>query len=158
MEKIGKYKVLGLLGKGGMGIVYKALDPDIERDVAIKTIRFDNFQEGTQKDDLMARFIREARAAGKLNHPNIVTVYDVGREEDLTYIVMQYIEGQSLQALIDSGKRLSPPGDRRSHETGRRRLGLRPQQRHRPPRHQAGQYPDRQDPTSPFSPISASPG
>jgi len=109
MEKIGKYKIFGILGKGGMGIVYKALDPDIDREVAIKTIRFDNFQEGTQKDDLMARFIREARAAGKLSHPNIVTVYDVGREEDLTYIVMQYVEGQSLQALIDSGKRLSPP-------------------------------------------------
>ena len=109
MDKIGKYKILGVLGKGGMGIVYKALDPDIEREVAIKTIRFDNFHEGTQKDDLMARFIREARAAGKLAHPNIVTVYDVGREEDLTYIVMQYVEGQSLQGLIDSGKRLSPP-------------------------------------------------
>ena len=109
MDKIGKYKILGMLGKGGMGIVYKALDPDIERVVAIKTIRFDNFQDGTQKDDLMARFIREARAAGKLSHPNIVTVYDVGREEDLTYIVMQYIEGQSLQALIDSGRRFAPP-------------------------------------------------
>jgi serine/threonine protein kinase len=109
MDKIGKYKILGILGKGGMGIVYKALDPDIERTVAIKTIRFDNFQEGTQKDDLMARFIREARAAGRLSHPNIVTVYDVCREQDLTYIVMQFVEGQSLQALIDSGKRLSPP-------------------------------------------------
>lgn len=109
MDKIGKYKILGILGKGGMGIVYKAIDPDIEREVAIKTIRFDNFQEGTQKDDLMARFIREARAAGKLSHPNIVTVYDVCREQDLTYIVMQFVEGQSLQALIDSGKRLSPP-------------------------------------------------
>ena len=109
MDKIGKYKILGILGKGGMGIVYKALDPDIEREVAIKTIRFDNFQEGTQKDDLMTRFIREARAAGKLSHPNIVTVYDVCREQDLTYIVMQFVEGQSLQALIDSGKRLSPP-------------------------------------------------
>jgi serine/threonine-protein kinase len=109
MDKIGKYKILGVLGKGGMGIVYKALDPDIEREVAIKTIRFDNFQEGTQKDDLMTRFIREARAAGKLSHPNIVTVYDVCREQDLTYIVMQFVEGQSLRALIDSGKRLSPP-------------------------------------------------
>jgi len=90
-----------------MGIVYKALDPDIERDVAIKTIRFDTLTDGTAKDDLMARFIREARAAGKLAHPNIITVYDVGREKDVTYIVMQYIEGQSLQALIDSGKRFS---------------------------------------------------
>ena len=109
MDNIGKYKILGILGKGGMGIVYKALDPDIERDVAIKTIRFENFPEGTQKDDLIARFVREARAAGKLAHANIVTVYDVGRENDLTYIVMQYIEGRSLQALIDSGKRFTPP-------------------------------------------------
>jgi serine/threonine protein kinase len=107
MRKIGKYKILEILGKGGMGIVYKALDPDIEREVAIKTIRFDTLTDGTEKDDLMARFIREARAAGKLAHPNIITVYDVGREKDLTYIVMQYIEGQSLQAVIDSGKRFS---------------------------------------------------
>jgi serine/threonine protein kinase len=108
MEKIGKYKILGILGKGGMGIVYRGLDPDIEREVAIKTIRFDNFSEGTAKDDLMARFIREARAAGKLTHSNIVTVYDVCRENNLTYIVMQYVEGQSLQAVIDSGKKFTP--------------------------------------------------
>jgi predicted Ser/Thr protein kinase/tetratricopeptide (TPR) repeat protein len=107
MKKIGKYKIQCTLGKGGMGIVYRALDPDIERDVAIKTIRFDTLTDGTAKDDLMARFIREARAAGKLAHPNIITVYDVGKEKDITYIVMQYIEGQSLQALIDSGKRFS---------------------------------------------------
>lgn len=107
MKKIGKYKIQCILGKGGMGIVYRALDPDIERDVAIKTIRFDTLTDGTAKDDLMARFIREARAAGKLAHPNIITVYDVGKEKDITYIVMQYIEGQSLQALIDSGKRFS---------------------------------------------------
>jgi len=107
MDKIGKYKILGILGKGGMGIVYKALDPDIEREVAIKTIRFDTLSEGTQKDDLIARFIREARAAGKMVHPNIVTIYEVGREMDLTYIVMQYVEGQSLQALIDAGKKFS---------------------------------------------------
>jgi serine/threonine protein kinase len=107
MKKIGKYKILGLLGKGGMGIVYKALDPDIEREVAIKTIRFDTLTDGTAKDDQMARFIREARAAGKLAHPNIITVYDVGKEKDMTYIVMQYIEGQSLQATLDSGKKFS---------------------------------------------------
>jgi len=107
MKKIGKYKILGILGKGGMGIVYKALDPDIERDVAIKTIRFDTFTDGTEKDDLMARFMREARAAGKLAHPNIVTIYEVGREKDVTYIVMQYIEGQNLQGLMHSGKKFS---------------------------------------------------
>ena len=108
MDKIGKYKILGILGKGGMGIVYRGLDPDIEREVAIKTIRFDNFSDGTAKDDLMGRFIREARAAGKLTHSNIVTVYDVCRENDLTYIVMQYIEGQSLQAAMDAGTAFTP--------------------------------------------------
>jgi len=90
-----------------MGIVYKALDPDIDREVAIKTIRFDLMSDGTDKEELMKRFIREAQAAGKLTHPNIVTIYDVGREGDLTYIVMQYIEGQSLQKMIASRKEIS---------------------------------------------------
>ena len=107
MKTIGKYRILETLGKGGMGIVYKALDPDIDREVAIKTIHFDVVSEGTERDDMMARFIREARAAGKMSHPNIITVYDVGREGDLTYIVMQYVEGQSLQGLIASGKKFS---------------------------------------------------
>ncbi|MDH7513398.1 MAG: serine/threonine-protein kinase [Clostridiales bacterium] len=108
MKKIGKYTVLSILGKGGMGIVYKALDPDIEREVAIKTIRFDTLIDGTEKDDVMTRFIREAKAAGRLSHPNITTIYDVCREKDVTYIVMQFVEGQSLQGLIDSGKKFPP--------------------------------------------------
>jgi len=108
MKNIGKYKILGIIGKGGMGIVYKALDPDIEREVAIKTIRFDTLTEGIEKEEMLTRVIREAKAAGRLNHRNIITVYDVIRDEDLTYIVMQYVDGQSLQALIDSGKVFSP--------------------------------------------------
>ncbi len=108
MKKIGKYTVLGILGKGGMGIVYKALDPDIEREVAIKTIRFDTLVDGTEKDDMMTRFVREAKAAGRLSHPNITTIYDVCREKDVTYIVMQFVEGQSLQGLIDSGRKFPP--------------------------------------------------
>lgn len=109
MKKIGKYTILGILGKGGMGIVYKALDPDIEREVAIKTIRFDTLVDGTEKDEMMTRFIREAKAAGRLSHPNIITIYDVCREKDVTYIVMQFVEGQSLQGLIDSARAFSPP-------------------------------------------------
>ena len=89
MKKIGKYKVLGVLGQGGMGIVYKGLDPDIEREVAIKTIRVDTGTDGGKKEELLTRIIREAKAAGRLNHPNIITIYDVVREKDLTYIVMQ---------------------------------------------------------------------
>jgi serine/threonine protein kinase len=109
MEKIGKYKIIDLLGKGAMGIVYKALDPDIDREVAIKTIRFDLISDDNEKNELMLRFIREAQAAGKLVHPNIITIHDVGKEKDMTYIVMQFIDGPSLQNLISSKKRLPAP-------------------------------------------------
>jgi len=108
MEKIGKYKVQGLLGQGAMGIVYKALDPDINRNVAIKVVRFDRISEEAEKTEVIRRFIREAQAVGKLEHPNIITIYDVGRVEDLTYIVMQIIEGQSLKKALSGGK-TSPP-------------------------------------------------
>lgn len=107
-EKIGKYKILGTLGRGGMGIVYKGLDPDIEREVAIKTIRIDTIAEGAQKEEMLARVVREAKAAGRLDHPNIITIYDVIHEADLTYIVMQYVDGHSLQNRMDSGVRFSP--------------------------------------------------
>ncbi len=109
MKKIGKYEILSILGKGAMGIVYKALDPDIDRQVAIKTIRFDLASEETDNEEIMQRFIREAQAAGKLTHPNIITIFDVGREKDLTYIVMQFIEGPSLQRLIAHGEKFSVP-------------------------------------------------
>jgi serine/threonine-protein kinase len=109
MKKIGKYEILSILGKGAMGIVYKALDPDIDRQVAIKTIRFDLDSEETDNEEIMQRFIREAQAAGKLTHPNIITIFDVGREKDLTYIVMQFIEGPSLQRLIAHGEKFSIP-------------------------------------------------
>ena len=109
LEKIGKYKIIEVLGKGAMGIVYKAQDPDIERFVAIKTIRFDKVDEPTDQTEMMQRFMREAQAVGKLEHSNIVTIYDVGREEDLTYIVMQYVDGYSLQKVNESGKRPALP-------------------------------------------------
>ena len=107
MKKIGKYDIQSILGKGAMGIVYRALDPDINRKVAIKTIRFDLASEETDNEEIMQRFMREAQAAGKLTHPNIITIFDVGREEDLTYIVMQFIEGPSLQRLIAQGEKFS---------------------------------------------------
>jgi serine/threonine-protein kinase len=107
-EKIGKYKILGMLGRGGMGIVYRGLDPDIEREVAIKTICFDTVTEGAEKEEMLSRVVREAKAAGRLDHPNIITIYDVIHEGDLTFIVMQYVDGHSLLSLIDSGSRFSP--------------------------------------------------
>ncbi len=107
MKKIGKYEIINILGKGAMGIVYKALDPVINREVAIKTIRFDLAHEDSENEEIMQRFMREAQAAGKLSHPNIITIYDVGREESVTYIVMQLIEGKSLQRVIATGEKLT---------------------------------------------------
>jgi len=108
LETIGKYKVLDTLGQGAMGVVYKALDPDINREVAIKTVRFDMLSDAAGKDEIMRRFIREAQAVGKLEHPNIITIYEVGREGDSTYIVMQLAKGQSLKEILDSGKSYKP--------------------------------------------------
>ncbi len=107
MEKIGKYEIIEEIGRGAMGVVYKALDPDINREVAIKTIRFDMLSDGSEKEEMMRRFVREAQAVGKLEHSNIITIYNVGREGDSTYIVMQYIEGKSLQEIISSRKKYS---------------------------------------------------
>lgn len=108
METIGKYKITGELGKGAMGIVYKAVDPDINRVVAIKLIRSDVVSEDSEKGEAHKRFIREAQSAGNLEHPNIITIYEVGREGNQTFIVMQYVDGESLKEAIVAGKRYSP--------------------------------------------------
>jgi serine/threonine-protein kinase len=108
MDKIGKYQIIQVMGKGAMGIVYKALDPDINRTVAIKTVHFDSVSTGRTREDLVTRFMREAQAVGCLSHPNIVMIHDVGREGDLTYIVMQLVEGRSLERVIDSGRKFTP--------------------------------------------------
>ncbi len=98
---LGKYRLDAELGRGGMGIVYLAFDTVLERPVALKTIISD------QKDtSLRQRFLREARAAGKLRHNNIVTVYDFGVEDDKMYIVMEYLEGRDLGELIAQRPRM----------------------------------------------------
>lgn len=107
MEKIGKYKILGELGRGAMGIVYKGEDPLIGRTVAVKTIRMESFHKPHEQAEVTQRFIREAQSAGNLSHPNIVTIYDVGQSEGMTYIAMEYIEGQSLDVLIAMRKEFS---------------------------------------------------
>ncbi len=95
--KVGKYEILGVIGRGGMGVVYSARDPVIDRIVAIKTIRI--AEEGCD-DDQIGRLRMEARSAGKLQHPNIVTVYDFGEEGDLSYIVMEYVQGINLSRVV----------------------------------------------------------
>ena len=97
-KKLGKYDVLDVIGRGGMGIVYKATDPGIGRVVAIKMVT-----GGIGNDpELLMRFYREAQSAGKLQHPNIVTVYDLGDQDGNPYMVMEYLEGESLESIITS--------------------------------------------------------
>lgn len=96
-ERLGKYTIQGILGKGAMGVVYKAHDPGIKRLVAIKTIRKDLIEDSTSAGSMSARFRNEAQAAGALAHPGIVAVYDYGEDADLAYIAMEYVEGNSLR-------------------------------------------------------------
>lgn len=105
LSHIGRYEVIEELGRGAMGIVYKANDPLIERFVAIKSINLQILPE-KEKDAYKARFYQEAKAAGHLNHPNIVTIHDLGESGDMAYIAMELMEGRELQAILDSGKRL----------------------------------------------------
>ena len=102
--KIGKYEILATLGRGGMGVVYKARDPRIDRVVAIKTILLG--EEAAGDESLLDRLHMEARSAGRLQHPSIVTIYDFGEEGDLSYIVMEFVEGVNLARLIDEGRQI----------------------------------------------------
>jgi len=103
-QKIGRYNITGELGKGAMGVVYKATDPNIGRSVALKTTRVD--AHGLETEDLLRRFRNEARMAGTLNHPNIVTIYDAGEQEGVFYIAMEYIEGETLHGLLSQHRSL----------------------------------------------------
>jgi serine/threonine-protein kinase len=102
-KQLGKYRIDGILGKGAMGVVYKAFDPGIERVVALKTIRKEMFSESEQLE-LIGRFKNEAQAAGRLSHPNIVTVYDYGEDADSAYIAMEFVEGTGLDTLLVPGR------------------------------------------------------
>jgi serine/threonine protein kinase len=105
--KAGRYEILGELGRGGMGVVYRAKDPSIGRIVAVKTIQLSEEGTGMSHAELVERFQTEARAAGLLTHPNIVVIYDVGESDGVYYITMELVNGKSLQALLDSGEKFS---------------------------------------------------
>jgi serine/threonine protein kinase len=98
-SRLGPYTVSALLGSGGMGEVYRAFDERLGRDVAIKTLR----EEAGADRDLQRRFAFEARAASGLNHPNILTVHDVGTEGGMPYIVSELVDGESLKSMIERG-------------------------------------------------------
>lgn len=105
---LGRYEVERELGKGAMGTVYFGRDPKINRVVAIKTMALSEEFEEQELEKARARFFREAETAGRLSHPNIVTIYDAGEEQDLAYIAMEYLEGKDLTHLI-RGKQPLPP-------------------------------------------------
>jgi len=98
LEKIGRYEIVSELGRGAMGLVYRAIDPNIGRTVALKTMRLD--VHGMEHDEMLRRFRNEARAAGLMNHPNIVTIYDAEEVDGLFYIAMEYMEGETVQSFI----------------------------------------------------------
>ena len=110
MERVagtfGRYRIVGELGRGATGTVYRAIDPAIDREIAIKTLASDMPEE--LRHEIRERFLREARSAGRLNHPNIVTVFDVGERDGVAFIAMEFLGGRSLQQILKSGEVLSP--------------------------------------------------
>lgn len=105
-KSIGKYKVESVLGKGAMGLVYRAFDSNIDRTVALKVLHT-HLLEGEQGSDFEQRFIQEAKAAARCLHPNIVTVFDFGVHEAMPYIVMEYVDGIELKDQLQTGKEFS---------------------------------------------------
>src|SRR5919197_1463960 len=104
LKTLGRYNIERTIGKGAMGVVYEGVDPRLGRRVAIKTILKSHLDEDTAKDYSM-RFVREAQAVARLNHPNIVQVYDFGEEADIAYLVMEFIKGKELKTFFDANER-----------------------------------------------------
>src|SRR5580700_3098442 len=107
MDRIGRYRIVKEIGRGAMGIVYLATDPTIGRSVAIKTVRLRDVDNAQQREKLRERLFREARSAGVLSHPNIVTIYDMDEAEGLAYIAMAYVNGPTLEKILASEEPLS---------------------------------------------------
>ncbi|MBW2096872.1 MAG: protein kinase, partial [Deltaproteobacteria bacterium] len=106
-KSVGRYQIIEKLGKGTTGLVYKGLDPKLNRLVAIKIIRFSDDFDEDMIEEIKERFLREAEIAGRLSHPGIVTIHDVGEDDDLTYMAMEYLEGESLVRYCSNEKRLT---------------------------------------------------
>ena len=107
MDQIGRYEILDELGRGAMGVVYRARDTKIGREVAIKTIKFAD-QDSSEAGKLRERLFREAQSAGRLSHPGIVTIYDVAEEGELAYITMEFVDGETLQKMMEEGRAKDP--------------------------------------------------
>ena len=108
MDRIGRYKIVRELGRGAMGVVYHAIDPNIGRPVAIKTIQLGQGRKPEEVERMRERLFREARSAGMLSHPGIVTIYDVEQQGDLAYIAMEYVDGPTLDHVMNEPGVMSP--------------------------------------------------
>src|ERR1700693_4173262 len=103
--QLGRYEIVAEIGKGAMGVVYRANDPMLNRTVAIKTINMAEAEaEGVAGYE--PRFYTKAKAAGSLNHPNVIIIYDIGKSGNLVYMAMEYIEGRELRELLAQGQSL----------------------------------------------------
>src|SRR5437773_12106513 len=102
MDRIGRYRIVREPGRGAMGVVYHAIDPHIGRPVAIKTIQLNALRKPEEQERLRERLFREARSAGILSHPGIVTIYDVDQQGDLAYIAMEYVDGPTLDEVMSA--------------------------------------------------------
>src|SRR5262249_42704933 len=103
-ETIGRYLILGQLGRGGMGVVYRAYDPELHRNVALKLLR----AEASDKigvEEARARLLREAQAMARLSHPNVIAVYDVGTFREQVFVAMEYIDGGTLTSWLNAQPR-----------------------------------------------------
>jgi serine/threonine-protein kinase len=108
LARLGRYELRRVLGKGAMGVVYEGFDPVLSRRVAVKTILKSVAIDAETSAAYSARFVREAQAVGRLNHPHIVQVHDFGEENEVAYLVMEYIEGRELRAFFDAGEKFEP--------------------------------------------------
>lgn len=109
LTKLGKYEIRRELGRGAMGIVYEGFDPYIERIVALKTVQ-KSIVDSAEAEEAFGRFRREAQAAGRLSHPNIVSVYEYGEDNDIAFIAMEFITGKELKSFFDRGERFDITG------------------------------------------------
>ena len=100
VQQVGRYQIVSELGRGAMGIVYKAQDPAIGRTIAIKSIRLQDLTDETERARLRERLFREAQSAGILSHPNIVTIYDIAEENGMAYIFMEFVNGPPLEKML----------------------------------------------------------
>lgn len=108
LTKIAKYEIKRRIGRGAMGVVYEAFDPFVQRTVAIKVMHSSGNMEPATEQKMREAFFAEVYSAGRMHHPSVISVYDAGQEADLNYIVMEFVDGVTLQEYVTGGKTLSP--------------------------------------------------